>query len=143
MDFQRFRIDPRLLEAAKGFRSQAFFHEKMLTHVLEANENVCAKIVMSEGREEVYLFPVMQRLASNSAEEQKKALIVIPDSKVAILVLQFCRSIGSAVGFIPARLQPRFPMKVLRPALPFLRVNHRLNWLSANRRPYWMPRRPA
>lgn len=78
MDFQRFHIDPRLLGASKGLRSRAFFHEKMLTHVLEKNENVCAKIVMSEGREEVYLLPVIQRLISNLPKSKKRHLSSFP-----------------------------------------------------------------
>ena len=78
MDFQRFGIDARLAHAAEGLKIDFFFYEKMLAHVVENQENVYAKISLSEGREEVLLLPALHWLLS---EESRKLLVVVPDAQ--------------------------------------------------------------
>jgi ATP-dependent RNA helicase RhlB len=77
MDFHRFGIDARLAEAAEGLKVDSIFFEKLLAHSLERAENVCAKISLNEGREEVILLPVLQWLL---AGESRKALVLTQDS---------------------------------------------------------------
>jgi ATP-dependent RNA helicase RhlB len=77
MDFQRFGIDPRLAQAAEGLSTSFFFYEKMLTHVVDGQENVCVKISLDDGREEVLLMPALQWLLSGDG---RKVLVVVPDA---------------------------------------------------------------
>jgi len=98
MDFQRFGIDARLLDASFIFRSQAFSHETMLSHVLEKGENVCARIVMSQGREEVCLLPVLQSLAAALPDRAVKALVVVAAGEMGRSSLEFCRAAGERLG---------------------------------------------
>ncbi|MDA8427142.1 MAG: hypothetical protein M0Z80_13525 [Treponema sp.] len=98
MDFQRFGIDARLLDASFIFRSQAFSHETMLSHVLEKGENVCARIVMSQGREEVCLLPVLQSLAAAPPGGAVKALVVVAAGEMGRSALTFCRAGGERLG---------------------------------------------
>jgi ATP-dependent RNA helicase RhlB len=76
MDFQRFGIDPRLAAAAEGLEIDFFFYEKMLVHAVEKQENLCAKIALDEGREEVLLLPVLQWILSGEA---RRALVLVQD----------------------------------------------------------------
>ena len=98
MDFQRFGIDPRLWGASEGLRARAYFHEKMLSHVLEKNENVCARLILSEGREEVYLLPVFQALLSAQPNAAVKALVVVSDPEGARAAEAAARLLGKDVG---------------------------------------------
>jgi ATP-dependent RNA helicase RhlB len=78
MDFHRFGIDARLAEAAEDIKIDFFYYEKLLTHAVENGENVCAKIVLSEGLEEVLLLPVIQWILSG---ESRRALVLVQDSR--------------------------------------------------------------
>ena len=80
MDFQRFGIDTRLAQAAEGLTTSFFFYEKMLALAVEKQENVCAKLSLDEGREEVILLPALQWLLSG---ENRKLLVATPDEASA------------------------------------------------------------
>jgi superfamily II DNA/RNA helicase len=103
MDFQRFGIDPRLARAAEALPTNFFFYEKMLAHVVEAKENVCVKIALDNGREEVLLLPALQWLLS---EEGGKLLVVVPDAEAS----ESCRAaigrLGSGAGIEICRVLP-------------------------------------
>lgn len=98
MDFQRFGIDPRLWNASEGLKARSYFHEKMLSHVLEKRENVCSRLILSEGREEVYLLPVFQALVSAPAGESAKALVVASDAEGARAAMIAANNLGKEVG---------------------------------------------
>jgi ATP-dependent RNA helicase RhlB len=95
MDFQRFGIDSRLAQAAEGLPTSFFFHEKMLTHVVTGQENVCVKIALDNGREEVLLLPALQWLLSG---EGRKALVAVPDPESAERCASAIRRLGSGAG---------------------------------------------
>jgi ATP-dependent RNA helicase RhlB len=95
MDFQRFGIDPRLAKAAEGLPTSFFFYEKMLSHAVELQENVCVKIALDAGREEVLLMPALQWLLSG---EERKLLVVVPDSASAGRCSDAIGRLGSAAG---------------------------------------------
>ena len=80
MDFQRFGIDPRLAQAAEGLTTSFSFYEKMLALAVEKQENVCAKLSLDEGREEVILLPALQWLLSG---DNRKLLVATPDEASA------------------------------------------------------------
>lgn len=98
MDFQQFGIDARLLDAPFIFRSRAFSHETILSHVLGKGENVLTRIVMSQGREEVILLPVLQSLVSAGSELPAKALVVVAEAEMGRFALEFCRAGGERLG---------------------------------------------
>jgi ATP-dependent RNA helicase RhlB len=95
MDFQRFGIDARLAEAAEGLKIDFFFYEQMLSRAVEKQENVCAKIALSEGREEVLLLPALQWILSG---ESRKALVVVPDSQSGDRCARAVERLGSGAG---------------------------------------------
>jgi ATP-dependent RNA helicase RhlB len=76
MDFQRFGIDPRLAEAAESLTISFFLYEKLLALAVEKQDNICAKISLTEGREEVMLLPALQWLLSGQG---RKVLVAVPD----------------------------------------------------------------
>jgi ATP-dependent RNA helicase RhlB len=77
MELQGFGIDGRLAGAIDPAR--AAFHEKMLVHAVQKGENVCAKMSLSEGREEICLLPALQWLAGAPVDEHRRILVVVPD----------------------------------------------------------------
>ncbi len=99
MDFQRFGIDERLAGLAAGFVSGAVFHEKMLVHAIQKKENVCAKVSLGEGREEVILLPALQWLASgeNTAQAGQRVLIAVPDEVSAEKIAATARRLALAI----------------------------------------------
>jgi ATP-dependent RNA helicase RhlB len=101
MDFQRFGIDPRLAQAAEGLPTSFFFYEKMLVHAVEMQENVCVKIALDEGREEVLLLPALQWLLSGDG---RKALVVVPDAASAERCASAIGRLGSDAGLSVARV---------------------------------------
>ena len=101
MDFQRFGIDPRLAQAAEGLPTNFFFYEKMLAHVVEAQENICVKIALDEGREEVLLLPALQWILSGEA---RKALVVVPDVAGADRCASAIGNLGSGAGISVCRV---------------------------------------
>jgi len=102
MDFQRFGIDPRLAKAAEDLPTNFFFYEKMLTHVVNGNENVCVKITLDDGREEVLLLPALQWLLSG---ESRKALVVVPDAESADRCAAAIGRLGSAAEIDVCRVR--------------------------------------
>jgi ATP-dependent RNA helicase RhlB len=102
MDFQRFGIDPRLAKAAEGLPTNFFFYEKMLTRVVEGQENVCVKITLDDGREEVLLLPALQWLLSG---EGRRALIVVPDAAGAARCAAAIGRLGSTAGIGVCRVE--------------------------------------
>jgi ATP-dependent RNA helicase RhlB len=101
MDFQRFGIDPRLAQAAEDLGIDFFFYEKMLSHAVENKENVCAKISLEAGREEVVLLPVLQWLLSG---ESRKALVVVPDLQSGDRCAQAIDRLGAGAGIETCRV---------------------------------------
>ena len=101
MDFQRFGIDARLAEAAASLKIDFLFYEKLLSRVVESRENVCAKIVLSEGREEVLLLPALHWILSG---ESRKALVVVPDSQSGDRFAQAVERLGSGAGIETCRV---------------------------------------
>jgi ATP-dependent RNA helicase RhlB len=101
MDFQRFGIDARLAEAAEGLKIDFFFYEQMLSRVVEKQENVCAKIALSEGREEVLLLPALKWILSG---ESRKALVVVPDSQSGDRCARAVERLGSGAGIETCRV---------------------------------------
>jgi ATP-dependent RNA helicase RhlB len=95
MDFQRFGIDVRLAQAAEGLGINSFFYEKMLSHAVKNQENVCAKISLEEGHEEVLLLPALQWILSG---ESRKALVVVSDSQSGDRSAQAVDRLGSGAG---------------------------------------------
>lgn len=49
----------------------------MLSHAVEKQENICAKLALDKGREEVLLLPALQWMLSG---ESRKVLVVVPDA---------------------------------------------------------------
>ncbi len=95
MDFQRFGIDPRLAAAAEGLPTSFFFYEKMLAHAVERQENVCAKIALDAGREEVLLLPALQWALSG---EKRRLLVVASDQASAERCTAAIGRLGSDAG---------------------------------------------
>jgi ATP-dependent RNA helicase RhlB len=95
MDFQRFGIDPRLAKAAEGLKISFYLYEKMLSHAVELQENVCAKISIDEGREVVFLLPALQWLLSGEA---RRVLVAVPDRDSAERCAKAVASLGSEAG---------------------------------------------
>ena len=95
MDFQRFGIDARLAEAAEGLRIDPIYYEKLLVQAVEKNENVCAKIVLGEGREEVLLLPALQWLLSGEA---RKVLVIVQDSGAGDRCAEATGRLGALAG---------------------------------------------
>jgi ATP-dependent RNA helicase RhlB len=102
MDFQRFGIDPRLARAAEGLPTNFFFYEKMLAHVVEDQENVCVKIALDNGREEVLLLPALQWIL---AEAGRKLLIVVPDAEDGDRCASAIERLGSGAGLEVCRVE--------------------------------------
>jgi len=98
MDFQQFGIDERLISGAQALRSRALFHEKMLERAVAADENVCAKIALDEGREAVLLLPALQWLASAPAgEAPRRILCLAPDRATAERLAVAARVLGAGL----------------------------------------------
>ena len=95
MDFQRFGINARLAKAAESLPTSFFYYEKMLAHAVELQENVCVKIALDAGREEVLLLPALQWLVTG---EGRKLLIVVPDSASAERCAAAVDRLGSPAG---------------------------------------------
>jgi len=100
MDFQQFGIDERLLSGVPSLRTQALFHEKMLTHALKQGENVYARLSVSSGREAIYLLPALQWLAAGpgAGSGAGRILCLVPDTEVARKSAASALSIGSGIG---------------------------------------------
>lgn len=103
MDFQRFGIDPRLAQAAEGLTTSFFYYEKMLALAVEKEENVCARISLDEGREEVILLPALQWLLSG---EGRKLLVGTSDEEGAGRFAAALGRLGSAAGIGFCRVRP-------------------------------------
>jgi ATP-dependent RNA helicase RhlB len=95
MDFQRFGIDPRLANAAEGLGISFFLYEKMLIHAVEKKENICAKITLTEGHEEVVLLPALHWLLSG---ERRKVLVAVSDRASADRCATAVAKLGSTAG---------------------------------------------
>jgi ATP-dependent RNA helicase RhlB len=95
MDFHRYGIDARLAEAAESLKIDFFFYEKLLAHALENGENVCAKIVLGEGREEVLLLPALQWLLSG---EVRKLLVLAQDERSGDRCVEAIGRLGASAG---------------------------------------------
>jgi len=134
MDFQKFGIDARLAEAAEGLPIDFFFYEKMLSHAVENRENICAKLNLDEGREEVLLLPALQWVLSG---EFRRVLVVVPDSdggdRCAAAIgrlgsgagIGLCRVFGEADGQV--RIEGDPAAEVLIGALEELLASSELN----------------
>jgi ATP-dependent RNA helicase RhlB len=103
MDFQRFGIDPRLAQAAEGLSTSFFFYEKMLALAVEKQENVCAKLSLDEGREEVILLPALQWLLSG---ENRKLLVATPDEASADRFAKAIAGLGRGANIEFCRIKP-------------------------------------
>jgi Superfamily II DNA and RNA helicases len=114
MDFQRFGIDPRLAKTAEGLRANFYFYEKMLVHAIEKEENVCAKIALDEGREEVLLLPALQWLLSG---QDRKVLIAVPDRPSADKCAEALRRLGSEAGIEACLVDGEGPAVEVSPEL--------------------------
>jgi superfamily II DNA/RNA helicase len=101
MDFERFGIDPRLARAAESLKASFFVHEKLLSHAIEKAENVCVKLSLAEGREEVILLPALQWLLSG---ESRKALVVVPDDGCGERFAQEAARLGAEAGIGACRV---------------------------------------
>jgi len=98
MDFQEFGIDPRLVAAIQKSGTSAFFFEKMLSRSLKQGENVCARITLDSGREEVILLPALQWILSAPDGECRKALVASADRQGAERIAEAARRIGGGAG---------------------------------------------
>jgi len=98
MDFQEFGIDPRLASAIRECGISPFLFEKMLSRSLKDGENLCAKISLEAGREEVLLLPVLQWILSASGQEGRRALVLTPELSGARRIAEAARRIGGAAG---------------------------------------------
>jgi ATP-dependent RNA helicase RhlB len=95
MDFHRYGIDARLAEAAESLKIDFFFYEKLLAHALQNGENVCAKIVLGEGREEVLLLPALQWILSG---ESRKLLVLSQDERSGDRCVEAIGRLGASAG---------------------------------------------
>jgi ATP-dependent RNA helicase RhlB len=95
MNFQRFGIDARLAVAAESLKIDFSLYEKILSHAVENQENICAKINLDEGREEVLLLPALQWLLSG---ESRKVLVVVPDAQSRDRCAQAVERLGAGAG---------------------------------------------
>jgi ATP-dependent RNA helicase RhlB len=98
MDFQDFGIDSRLAAAIRDCGTSPFFFDKMLSRSLKGGENVCARITLGAGREEVILLPALQWLLSAEDGGRRKLLVVAPDSAGAGKMAETARRIGGGAG---------------------------------------------
>src|SRR5512145_3070995 len=98
MDFQSYGIDERLSRAIEGMSVASNFFEKMLERAVQKNENVCAKISLSNGVEEVCLLPALQWLASAPEGELRRVLVAAPDAGVARAAATAAASLGAGIG---------------------------------------------
>lgn len=98
MDFQEFGIDARLAAAIQDCGTSAFFFETMLSHSLKNEENVCARITLDAGREEVVLLPALQWILSAPGGEARKALVVAPDVQGSRRMADAAGRIGGGAG---------------------------------------------
>lgn len=99
MDFQDFGIDSRLAAAIRDCGTSQFFFDKMLSRSLKGGENVCARITLGAGREEVILLPALQWLLSAPEGGRRKLLVVAPDSESVGKMAGTARRIGGGAGF--------------------------------------------
>jgi Superfamily II DNA and RNA helicases len=104
MDFQRFGIDPRLAHAAEGLETSFFFYEKMLALAVEKEENVCAKIALDAGREEVILLPALQWLLGS---EDRRLLVAAIDEPSADRFAKAIDRLGAVAGLGLCRARSR------------------------------------
>ena len=95
MDFQRFGIDARLAEAAERLGIIPFFYETMLSHAVEKQENICAKLALDKGREEVLLLPALQWMLTG---ESRKVLVVVNDAASGERCALAIERLGSGAG---------------------------------------------
>jgi len=95
MDFHRYGIDPRLAQAAEGLNIDFYYYEKLLAKATGEGQNVCAKISLKEGREEVLLLPVLQWLL---AGESRKALVLVQDAGRGDRCAQAVSRLGAGAG---------------------------------------------
>jgi ATP-dependent RNA helicase RhlB len=98
MDFQDFGIDSRLAAAIRDCGTSPFFFDKILSRSLKGGENVCAKITLGAGREEVILLPALQWLLSAREGGRRKILVVASDSEGAGKMAETARRIGGGAG---------------------------------------------
>ncbi|HTX71820.1 MAG TPA: helicase-related protein [Rectinemataceae bacterium] len=98
MELESYGIDPRLLSASDGLGERAIFHEKMLYHVLGKAENVCARILLSVGREEVFLLPYLQTRALAIDATPPRALVLAHDRSGLLRITQALRGLGRGLG---------------------------------------------
>jgi ATP-dependent RNA helicase RhlB len=106
MDFQRFGIDPRLAQAASDLPTGFFYYEKMLTHAVAGEENVCVKISIDNGREEVLLLPALQWILSG---EGRKVLVAAADEAGVERFAAATLRLGSGSALGACRLVPAAP----------------------------------
>ncbi len=98
MDFQEFGIDSRLASAIRDCGISQYFFEKLLSRSLKDGENVCARIALEAGREEVLLLPALQWILASSGQERRRVLVLSPDREGAERIAAACRRIGGAAG---------------------------------------------
>ena len=100
MDFQRFGIDPRLAQAASDLPTGFYFYEKMLAHAVAGEENLCVKIALDNGREEVLLLPALQWILSG---ESRRVLVVAADEAGAERCAAAVGRLGAGAGLSVCR----------------------------------------
>ena len=95
MDFNDSASTPGSPRRLKVFRPIFFFYEKMLSHVVDKQENVCVKIALDNGREEVLLLPALQWAISG---EGRRVLVVVPDAESGDRCAAAIDRLGSGAG---------------------------------------------
>jgi len=98
MDFHRYGIDVRLAKAAEDANVVSAFHEKMLECAVQKNENVYARISLSEGVEAVCLLPALQWLAGAPEGETRRVLVAVPDAESARAAAEAAAALGGGIG---------------------------------------------
>jgi ATP-dependent RNA helicase RhlB len=70
----------------------------MLSHAVLRGENVCARLEVGEGREEIYILPALNWILRAGAEGKSRALVIVADADAAARAAAAVRVLGSPAG---------------------------------------------
>ncbi len=98
MDFSHYGLAAGLLPAIRNLRSTAIVHDTMLSHAVLLGENVCARLEVGEGREEIYLLPALDWILRAGPDENRRALVIATDAESASRAAAVARALGSLPG---------------------------------------------
>ncbi len=98
MDFSLYGLAAGLMPAVGRLRSAPALHDSMLSHAVLNRENVCARLDIGVGREEIFILPALDWILSATPERKGRVLLLTPDADSAVKAGVVAKTLGTPLG---------------------------------------------